>query len=102
MRWTTFGSGLSSFSYLKHLSVDYLKIDGQFVREMEHDPVATEMVKAILAIGRITAVRTIAEGVENAALLEQLRVAGADYVAGLSRRSTRADKSWRHSAAATA
>jgi diguanylate cyclase (GGDEF)-like protein len=77
-----FGSGLSSFSYLKNLPVDYLKIDGAFVRDMGADPMDRAMVEAIHHIGHVMGLQTIAEGVESGAILEQLRLVGVDYVQG--------------------
>ncbi len=77
-----FGSGLSSFSYLKNLPVDYLKIDGTFVRDMGSDAMDRAMVEAIHHIGHVMGLQTIAEGVESAAILEQLRQVGVDYVQG--------------------
>ena len=56
-----FGTGLSSFGYLKHFPVDYLKIDGSFVREILHDPIDREMVRSINEIGHLTGKLTIAE-----------------------------------------
>jgi diguanylate cyclase (GGDEF)-like protein len=77
-----FGSGLSSFNYLKNLPVDYLKIDGAFVRDMDTDPMDEAMVEAIHRIGRVVGLRTIAECVESAAILERLKRIGVDYVQG--------------------
>ncbi len=77
-----FGSGLSSFGYLKNLSVEYLKIDGSFVRDIEHDPMDLAMVDAINQIGHVAGTLTIAEYVENTAILEKLRRLGVDYAQG--------------------
>ena len=77
-----FGSGLSSFMYLKRLPVDYLKIDGSFVRTMIDDPVARATVQAIHTVGSAIGIRTIAEFVENDAILAQLREMGVDYAQG--------------------
>ncbi|MDX5410719.1 MAG: EAL domain-containing protein, partial [Thauera sp.] len=64
-----FGSGLSSFAYLKRLPVDYLKIDGRFVKDIVSDTMDHAMVEAINQLGHIVGVRTIAEFVENAEIL---------------------------------
>lgn len=77
-----FGSGLSSFAYLRSLPVDYLKIDGTFVRDMHQDPVDAAMVEAIHKVARLMGVRTVAEYVENAQTLEMLRALGVDYAQG--------------------
>ena len=77
-----FGSGLSSFAYPKNLRVDFLKIDGAFVREMVHDPIALAIVKSINEIGQVMGMKTIAEYVENDAILAKLRELGVDYAQG--------------------
>lgn len=77
-----FGSGLSSFSYLKTLPVDYLKMDGSFIIEMADDPVSYAMTEAINRLGQILGVATIAECVENEAVLTRLRELGVNYAQG--------------------
>ena len=77
-----FGSGLSSFAYLKNLPVDYLKIDGSFVRDIVDDPVDREMVRAIHQLGRVMGIETIAEFVENGHILQHLEQIGVDYAQG--------------------
>ena len=77
-----FGSGLSSFAYLKTLPIDYLKIDGQFVKDIAIDSVDRVFVEAINQIGHVMALETIAEYVEDQAILGILSVMGVDYAQG--------------------
>src|SRR5579863_5336176 len=77
-----FGTGLSSFGYLKHFPVDFLKIDGSFVREILRDPIDREMVRSINEIGHLTGKQTIAEFAENAEIIQMLRNIGVDYAQG--------------------
>ena len=77
-----FGSGLSSFAYLKDLPVDILKIDGLFVREINTEQVSYAMVKAINDVGQIMNMKTIAEYVENKEIFEKLKEIGVDYAQG--------------------
>jgi diguanylate cyclase (GGDEF)-like protein/PAS domain S-box-containing protein len=77
-----FGTGLSSFGYLKHFPVDFLKIDGSFVKEILHDPIDREMVRSINEIGHLTGKQTIAEFAENPEIITMLRGMGIDYAQG--------------------
>ena len=77
-----FGTGLSSFSYLKTLPVDFVKIDGQFVRRLADDPVDRSMVEAICKVGRTLGIATVAECVEVQSVLDELGRIGVDYAQG--------------------
>ena len=77
-----FGTGLSSFGYLKHFPVDFLKIDGSFVKEILRDPIDREMVRSINEIGHLTGKQTIAEFAENEEIINMLRSLGVDYAQG--------------------
>jgi diguanylate cyclase (GGDEF)-like protein/PAS domain S-box-containing protein len=77
-----FGSGFSSFGYLKTMPVDYLKIDGSFVRDMDENPVNAAMVEAINNMGHIMQIKTIAEFVKNGTIMENLQKLGVNYAQG--------------------
>ncbi|MGE3774525.1 MAG: PAS domain-containing protein [Gammaproteobacteria bacterium] len=77
-----FGSGLSSFGYLRTLPVDFLKIDGLFVRDCVEDPIDFAMVKSINDIGHVMGIKTVAEFAENAAIEAKMREIGIDYAQG--------------------
>ncbi|MEX2367679.1 MAG: EAL domain-containing protein, partial [Pseudohongiellaceae bacterium] len=74
--------GLSSFAYLKNLPVDYVKIDGFFVKDVTSDPIDLAMVKAINDMAHATGKLTIAEFVESDAILDIMIGLGVDYVQG--------------------
>jgi sensor c-di-GMP phosphodiesterase-like protein len=77
-----FGSGLSSFTYLKNLPVDYLKIDGQFIHNVAEDSVDESMVMAINQVGKAMGIETIAERVESKKVLDKLSELGVEFAQG--------------------
>ncbi|PYC22917.1 EAL domain-containing protein [Pseudomonas mosselii] len=77
-----FCAGMSSFAYLKHLPVDFLKIDGSFVKDMLDDPINRAMVEVINHIGHVMGKRTIAEFVETPLIEQALQEIGVDYAQG--------------------
>jgi EAL domain-containing protein (putative c-di-GMP-specific phosphodiesterase class I) len=77
-----FGSGLSSFAYLKNLDVDFLKIDGMFVKAIAHNKVDRAMVESINNVGHIMGIHTIAEFAETDEILDVLKEIGVDYAQG--------------------
>ncbi|WP_045056077.1 EAL domain-containing protein [Aliterella atlantica] len=77
-----FGSGMSSFAYLKSLPIDYLKIDGNFVKEIVDVPTDLALTEAINQIGHVMGLKTIAEFVENDAILQKITELGIDYAQG--------------------
>ena len=79
-----FGSGMSSFAYLKNLPVDFVKIDGIFVRDITNDPIDFEMVRSINDIGHVMGKQTIAEHVEHPDILEKLKEIQIDFAQGFA------------------
>ena len=77
-----FGSGLSSFGYLKNMPIDIIKIDGQFVKEIVHNRVDREMVRAIQRLARAIGIKTVAEFVEDQAILDELIRLRIDFAQG--------------------
>ncbi len=77
-----FGSGMSSFAYLRNLPIDYLKIDGSFIRRIDTDPIDFAMVETIHRIGGIMGMQTVAESVENEDVLAALALIGVDFAQG--------------------
>jgi diguanylate cyclase (GGDEF)-like protein/PAS domain S-box-containing protein len=77
-----FGSGLSSYAYLRNLPVDFLKIDGGFIRRLDQDPLSRAIVHSINDIGHRMGLRTVAEHVETASVLAAVREAGVDFAQG--------------------
>jgi diguanylate cyclase (GGDEF)-like protein/PAS domain S-box-containing protein len=77
-----FGTGFSSFTYLKHIPAQYLKIDIEFIRELERNPADQQLVQAIVSIARGLGQKTVAEGVEDEETLATVRRLGVDYAQG--------------------
>ncbi|MFP4374005.1 MAG: EAL domain-containing protein [Spirochaetaceae bacterium] len=77
-----FGNGFSSFAYLKNLPVDYLKIDGSYVQDIDRDPIDRAMVEAVNNIGHVMGMKTIAEFVSNSEIRRILEEMGVDYLQG--------------------
>ncbi|NNM52642.1 MAG: EAL domain-containing protein [Pseudomonadales bacterium] len=77
-----FGAGMSSYAYLKNLPVDFIKIDGSFIKNLDKDKADYAMVKSIHEMAKLLGKATIAEYVENQAILECLREIGVDFVQG--------------------
>jgi EAL domain-containing protein (putative c-di-GMP-specific phosphodiesterase class I) len=77
-----FGSGMSSFRYLRELPSDVLKIDGQFIRNIEHDEVHALSVRSMCELARATGQRTVAEWVESASIATFLTRLGVDHAQG--------------------
>lgn len=77
-----FGSGLSSFGYLKNMPIDIIKIDGQFVQEIANNRIDRQMVLSIVQLGEVMGIKTVAEFVENQAIMDELIRIGVDYAQG--------------------
>ena len=77
-----FGVGFSSFNYVKHLPVDYLKIDGSFIRHLPYDTMDQHLVKAIVAVAHGLGKKTVAEFVQDELTMSLLREYGVDYAQG--------------------
>lgn len=77
-----FGAGASSFGYLKSLPVDFIKIDGQFIRDVVDDPLDEAAVRCFVDVARVVGVRTVAEFVDRSAVLERVRDIGIDFAQG--------------------
>lgn len=77
-----FGSGMSSFAYLKNLPVDYVKVDGVFIKEIVKDKVASAMVEAIVRLAGVMEIQTVAEFVENDEIISKIQKLGIDYAQG--------------------
>jgi EAL domain-containing protein (putative c-di-GMP-specific phosphodiesterase class I) len=78
-----FGSGMSSFMYLKNFEVDFLKIDGSFVKDMDNNKIDHAMVRSIHSVAEAMNIKTVAEFVENEAILKELKTIGVHYGQGL-------------------
>jgi diguanylate cyclase (GGDEF)-like protein/PAS domain S-box-containing protein len=77
-----FGRGFGSFYYLKHLPLNYLKIDGDFIRNLAHNLVDQQVVKAVVQVAKALGYKTIAEYVQDEATVLALRHYGVDYMQG--------------------
>jgi EAL domain-containing protein (putative c-di-GMP-specific phosphodiesterase class I) len=77
-----FGAGASSFGYLKHLSVNLLKIDGQFITGLLDDPLDDVAVRCFIDVARVRGLKTIAEWVDKPEILDRVRALGIDYAQG--------------------
>jgi len=77
-----FGSGHASYAHLKNLPVDFLKIDGMFVKDITHDPIDFAIVKSVNEVGQVSGMQTIAEFVENEEIIEKLTEIGVNFLQG--------------------
>ena len=79
-----FGSGLSSFTYLKHLPVDYIKMDGSFVQNLENEPNNLVFIRSICTVASELGLKTVAECVESLSIVDSLASSGIDFIQGYS------------------
>jgi len=79
-----FGAGMSSFTYLKHIPINYLKIDGKLVKDILHDPIDRAMVEMINRLGHTMGVKTVGEYAETPDIIDALRQSGVDYAQGFA------------------
>jgi EAL domain-containing protein (putative c-di-GMP-specific phosphodiesterase class I) len=77
-----FGTGMSSYSYLRELPVSFLKVDGKFIKDIVTDPLDRAMVESINQVGHVMGLRTVAEGVSSVAVVERLKAIGVDFAQG--------------------
>jgi EAL domain-containing protein (putative c-di-GMP-specific phosphodiesterase class I) len=77
-----FGSGLASFTHLKALPLDYVKIASHYVQGAVEDPIYGTLLSTVSEIGKLTGITTIADGVETEAVLDKVRTLGVGYVQG--------------------
>ena len=77
-----FGAGASSFGYLKRLRVDYLKIDGQFIKDLLDDPLDDVAVRCFVDVAKVMGIQTVAEYVDKAPVLERVKELGITYAQG--------------------
>ena len=77
-----FGAGASSFGYLKRLHVDYIKIDGQFIKDLLDDPLDDVAVRCFVDVAKVMGIQTVAEYVDKAAVLERVKALGITYAQG--------------------
>ena len=77
-----FGTGASSFAYLKYLAVDYIKIDGTFIKNVIDDPIDLEIISSIVKIAKTLDVKTVAEFVDKKEILNKVTELGVDYAQG--------------------
>ena len=89
-----FGSGLSSYGYLSSLTLDYLKIDGSFVCNIENNPTSKAIVKSFITLSHEMGLKTVAEFVENAEIAQVLRDMGIDFMQGYAFGKPEEFKAW--------